>query len=151
MTRNEKALIRMVDVQLLKEDMSIAEMSKELEVSVETIRRHINDWNNDRHLAKLAIRDSLLWVGIQVERHNIKMVEGLLKIEEILRLSHRLRNAKASQQSRKVRAGKKQKRQEELRDLIPQYSVSELAERFGVSEETIRRDMKEIAGGAPSR
>lgn len=87
MNRNEKALIRMVDVQLmLREENTKAEISRQLGVTYETIRRHINDWENDRQLRQLAIRDSLLWIGIQVERKNLHTVDGQLKIERILSL-----------------------------------------------------------------
>ena len=87
MNRNEKALIRMVDVQLmLREGNTKAEISRRLGVTYETIRRHINDWKNDPQLAQLAFRDSLLWVGIQVERRQLHLVEGKLKIEQILAL-----------------------------------------------------------------
>ena len=87
MNRNEKALIRMVDVQLmLQEENTKAEISRRLGVTYETIRRHINDWKNDPKLVQLAIRDSLLWVGIQVERRQLHLVEGQLKVEQILAL-----------------------------------------------------------------
>ena len=87
MNRNEKALIRMVDVQLLlKEENTKAEISRQLGVNYETIRRHINDWENDSRRASVAIRDSLLWVGIQVERRQLHLVEGKLKVDQILAL-----------------------------------------------------------------
>ena len=48
MNRNEKALIRMIDVQLLlAEGHSKAEISRLLGVSYETIRRHINDYHQE--------------------------------------------------------------------------------------------------------
>ena len=87
MTRNEKALIRMVDVQLmLRKENTKAEISRRLGVTYETIRRHINDWENDPQLAQFAIRESLLWVGIQVERRQLHLIEGKLKVEQILAL-----------------------------------------------------------------
>lgn len=90
MNRNEKALIRMVDVQLLlRERHSKAEISRRLGVSYETIRRHINDYEQNERLARQAICDSLLWVGIQVERGNLKRLEGREKTHAILSLIYK--------------------------------------------------------------
>lgn len=90
MNRNEKALIRMIDVQLLlRERHSKAEISRQLDVSYETIRRHINDYKQNERLAQQAIRDSLLWVGIQVERGNLKRLEGQEKVHAILSLLYK--------------------------------------------------------------
>ena len=86
MTRNEKAIIRIIDVQLLlREEHSKAEIARRLNVSYETVRRHIKEYTNPM-TREIAIRDSLLWVGIQVERRNLQMIEGQAKIEAILSL-----------------------------------------------------------------
>ncbi len=88
MNRNEKALIRLVDVQLLLRDgYSKAEIARRLDVTYETVRRHINDWKNDPSMLRLlAIRESVLWVGIQVERRNLQLLDGQLKVDQILDL-----------------------------------------------------------------
>ena len=105
MNRNEKALIRMVDVQLLlRERHSKAEISRQLGVSYETIRRHINDYHQNERLAQQAIRDSLLWVGIQVERGNLKRLEGQEKVHAILSLLYKTNDFQDDDSQRALRA-----------------------------------------------
>lgn len=86
MNRNEKALIRIVDVQLLLRDgQTKADIARQLGVTYETVRRHIKEFAVPS-TASIAICDSLLWIGIQVERRDIHRIDGQLKISQILKL-----------------------------------------------------------------
>ena len=86
MTRNEEMFIRIIDVQLLlKEEHTPAEIARQLDVNPETVRRHRKQFK-DSMTRDIAFRDALLWVGTQVERKNLHIIEGQQKISAILDL-----------------------------------------------------------------
>ena len=84
MNRNDKMLIRIIDVQiLLKEGCTRSEIAKRLGVNTETVRRHILEFQ-DKMRREIAFRTSFLWVGIQVERGNLNILDGIQKTDAIM-------------------------------------------------------------------